>query len=176
MRLYKRGERSPGWWAKLPLEEHFGRRVRKTSGCWMWLGTSVGPMGYGAIHRDGKNVLTHRLSWELANGPVPKGLYVLHKCDNPVCVRPDHLFLGTLKDNFEDMRQKGRWYNHFAHVTYTHRGEEAGTAKLTAGKVKKIRALRATGEWTLQKLADTFGVSKRNILFIVQRKSWAHVP
>jgi hypothetical protein len=174
--MYKIGDIPGGAWAAMPLEERFWRRVQKTRSCWKWLGTFIRPMGYGTIYVNGRNILTHRFSWELANGPVPEGLYVLHKCDNPPCVRPDHLFLGTYKDNFEDMRRKGRWYNHFAHVTYIHRGEEAGTAKLTEREVKKIRTLRATGEWTLQALADKFKVSKSNVLFIVQRKSWTHVP
>lgn len=174
MRTYKPGDRAPWDWSRLPPEERFWLRVRKTRGCWRWLGTSVGT-GYGAIHVNGKNILTHRYSWELANGPVPKGLYVLHKCDNPSCVRPNHLFLGTYKDNFEDMRRKGRWYNHFAHAVYAHKGEENGCAKLTEQAVKEIRKLRATGEWSLNELAREFKVSKRLVLFVVQRKSWAHV-
>lgn len=97
------------------LEERFWARVRKTESCWVWKGATCGPSGYGRIARGRRgefhkknSALVHRLSWELHNGPIPEGLLVLHRCDNPPCIRPDHLFLGTAKDNSDDKCAKGR--------------------------------------------------------------------
>jgi hypothetical protein len=82
-------------------------RVDTTGECWEWQG-ALYPAGYGIIGLDGGSHATHRLSWEIVNGPIPDGLFVCHKCDNRKCVRPDHLFLGTQKDNMRDMIAKGR--------------------------------------------------------------------
>jgi excisionase family DNA binding protein len=97
--------------AKRPntLEGRFWRYVEKSDGCWQWTG-AANPKGYGNIGR-GKGLGTakaHRVSWELHFGPIPPGLYVCHACDNPPCVRPDHLFLGTAQDNNNDKIAKGR--------------------------------------------------------------------
>lgn len=78
------------------------------SGCWLWMATIQPETGYGAISRPGGVVGAHRLSWELYRGAIPDGLHVLHKCDIRSCVNPDHLFLGTNKDNVDDMLRKGR--------------------------------------------------------------------
>lgn len=98
-----------------PLSLRFWDKVeRNEDGCWLWR-ASTDPRGYGKIvvHVDGEARLSgaHRVSWELANGPIPTGLCVLHRCDTPSCVRPDHLFLGTLADNTKDMYGKGRHGN-----------------------------------------------------------------
>lgn len=85
----------------------FWRRVQKGEGCWIWIGGRTGN-GYGAVRFAGRDQPTHRVSWEMAYGPVPPGLWVLHHCDNKPCVRPDHLFLGTPADNTRDMHSKGR--------------------------------------------------------------------
>lgn len=96
---------------KKTLEQRFWAKVDKTDDCWLWSGSKSGLYGHGEIGRgrrtEGK-VKTHRLSWELHNGSIPKGMHVLHKCDNGLCVNPDHLFLGTQKDNMVDMAKKGR--------------------------------------------------------------------
>jgi hypothetical protein len=100
---------SPRSHYKGTLEERFWSRVRKSDGCWEFV--SGASKGYGYLNigrRDEQEVLAHRYSWELHNGPIPDGLLVLHRCDNPPCVRPDHLFLGTKKDNADDMVRKGR--------------------------------------------------------------------
>jgi len=93
-------------------ETEFWKRVKKTDGCWLWTGGTC--LGYGKCLKPGTDpklriqVKAHRVSWELANGPIPAGLCVLHRCDNPPCVSPEHLFLGTLADNRADCVAKGR--------------------------------------------------------------------
>lgn len=89
------------------IEKRFWAKVNKTDGCWLWTG-STRWFGHGALHVNGRRTLTHRYSWTLANGPIPDGQSVLHRCDTPACVRPDHLFLGTQTDNVADMVQKNR--------------------------------------------------------------------
>jgi len=91
-----------------PMEVRFWRFVNKTDECWLWQGAKVGQGGYGNFGVDKKHHLAHRVSYELANGPIPDGMWVLHRCDNPPCVNPDHLFLGTRSDNMKDAHQKGR--------------------------------------------------------------------
>jgi hypothetical protein len=94
------------------LNIRFWNKVNKTKKCWEWLATKNNK-GYGRIQVNGKSRLAHRISYGLKNGEIPRGLEVLHKCDNPLCVNPKHLFLGTHKDNLQDMAKKGRWGNQF---------------------------------------------------------------
>jgi hypothetical protein len=93
-----------------PVAERFWEKVDKSGECWTWRPvTGRHPFGYGMFTpQHGQRVTSHRFSWQLAHGPIPSGLFVLHKCDNPPCVRPDHLFLGTHKDNMADMKAKKR--------------------------------------------------------------------
>jgi hypothetical protein len=91
-----------------PIEVRFWAKVNKTPTCWLWTAsTRKGRGKYGQINLNGMQ-RAHRVSWQLAYGPIPNGLHVLHKCDVPACVRPGHLFLGTHRDNMDDARQKGR--------------------------------------------------------------------
>ena len=95
---------------KNPLRERFMKKwtLEPDSGCWLWTG-SRRRHGYGRMYSlDRKGLSAHRVSWELFRGPIPDGLDVLHKCDNPPCVNPDHLFVGTMQDNMDDMVRKGR--------------------------------------------------------------------
>ncbi len=87
--------------------KRFWGKVLRTGDCWLWVGAR-NPKDYGKLGLYGKTLASHRVSYELSFGPIPDGLAVLHKCDNPPCVRPDHLFLGTLKDNSQDCLAKGR--------------------------------------------------------------------
>jgi hypothetical protein len=91
----------------LSLEQRFLQYVHKSEDCWIWTGHK-NPQGYGRINVGGKLMMATHISWEIFNGKIPERLYVLHHCDNPPCVRPDHLFLGTKKDNAQDALSKGR--------------------------------------------------------------------
>lgn len=89
------------------LEQRFWLKVRKTDDCWVWKAV-CNSWGYGCFKVNGKMVLAHRHSWEMANGPIPTNKKILHKCDNTRCVRPEHLFIGTHLDNMRDASMKGR--------------------------------------------------------------------
>jgi len=129
------------------------------SGCWEWSG-AVQSKGYGYMTRNKRNWLAHRrMAWCL--GVPIKGLCVLHKCDNPACVRPSHLFVGTPADNSGDMVQKGR----------SCRGEKQGQSVLTVLDVQEIRSLAAAGRPHVS-IAAEFGVSDRTINGIAARKRW----
>lgn len=89
------------------MAERLEIRVSKTAGCWVWMGARD-QAGYGAVKVDGRMRRAARVAWELAYGPIPAGLNILHSCDNPPCVRPDHLMIGTQRANIQDMLAKGR--------------------------------------------------------------------
>jgi hypothetical protein len=156
------------------IEERFWSKVRKSDGdgCWEWTGALTarrrGADGYGQFSADGRRGRAHRVSWEMANGPIPAGMYVCHRCDNPPCVNPAHLFLGTEKDNAADMARKGRSRNNPV------LGERHFRAKLTAAGVLAIRARRAAGESDSAIAAD-IGISRPAVNRIGRGVSWAHV-
>lgn len=118
--------------AKKPaMLERFWAKVKKggPDDCWTWTG-STSARGYGQTSFGGFSMFAHRVSWMIHFGPIPADMYVLHRCDNPPCINPNHLFLGTNQDNYDDRDAKGR----VAH------GERAAKAKLTAAQVMDIRA------------------------------------
>ena len=133
------------------------------SGCWLWIGNSNGR--YGQIRTDNKNVSAHRLSWQLFKGDIPLGKQVLHRCDTPSCVNPEHLFLGTPSDNTRDSMKKGRYFRPY--------GERSGAAKLTEKQVEEIRGLIAAGI-RQDEIAKQFGVNKSRITSIKKGTSWKH--
>lgn len=156
-----------------PIEERFWAKVQKTDTCWLWTGATTG--GYGVLNSggvDAKIIRAPRLSYEIHNGPIVGDFDICHRCDNPACVRPDHLFLGTAKDNVADMMAKGRGNKTTENAA---KGEQHGMAKLNAEQVLAIRAKYATGTTSTRKLAAEFNISRRSIMFIVQRKHWAHI-
>jgi len=131
--------------------------------------------GYGRVWVSLETVYAHRVAWALAHGPVPAGLYVCHHCDNPPCVNPAHLFIGTASDNARDMAAKGRARND------PRRGTRHALAKLTEADVREIRRRyapsysRKTGPNTGPALAREYGVSRSLIHRIVRGESWPHV-
>lgn len=135
------------------------------AGCWLWK-EYCDKDGYGRVRVGGRKLPAHRVSYELHVGPITDGLWVLHRCDRPTCVNPDHLFLGTPADNVRDMIQKGR--------KPLIVGERAGAAKLTAQQVTNIRQRYAAGEMGY-KLAIEFGVSKSLVSLVVRGDRWKHV-
>lgn len=149
----------------------FWAKVDKTAECWLWT-AGVDWDGYGIFHLPrlfgrGRSVRATRLAWELEHGSAPGRALVCHRCDNPTCVRPAHLFLGTPKDNFHDCLAKGR---------YSPKGTGNAAAKLTAVDVVKIREMYATSSLSQDEIAYMFGVKQNTISRIILRQSWAHVP
>ncbi len=143
----------------------FFNHVIATDGCWYWKGARSGPR-YGSFNIAGKKVKAHRFSWELVNGKIPMGMVVMHSCDNGMCVNPDHLSLGTQKDNALDRENKGRG-NQPA-------GSAVAASKLTEQEVTEIRALYTSGS-TQVALAQRFGVVQTTISKIILRKQWQHI-
>lgn len=151
----------------IPLEERFWSKVNKTDKCWVWTG-SKRPNGYGAIKINGKVESTHRVAWELTNGPIASGSCVLHKCDNRPCVNPEHLFLGSYSDNTKDAFKKGR-----AHLPVCHAiGESNPSAKLGLPEVLLIKKRLAQGE-PYGSIAYNYHVCKTSIANIAKGKRWA---
>ncbi len=131
------------------VEERLFSRVEKTDTCWIWNG-STDRKGYGRIMVDNKPRLAHRVSYEIRFGTVTDGIFVCHSCDNPSCINPDHLWLGTNRDNAFDMIEKGRWKK-----PPTMPGEANPLAKLTRDAVTEIRAVKGN----TKALAQKYGVS-----------------
>ena len=157
------------------LEERFWAKVDKSDGCWNWTGAKSSG-GYGSINISGAIKIAHRVSWSMVNGPIPSGdhhgtMCILHKCDNTLCVRPDHLVLGTQKENMADMVSKDRSLKGVSiNIGSTH-----GLAKLTEGAVKQIRKYYAPGGCTQKWLAQVYGVSRQTIGVITRNEYWSHV-
>lgn len=139
--------------------------------CWLWL-ASTNASGYGQFSvggRCGRPELAHRIAWMVANGPIPVGLCVLHNCpggDNPACVNPAHLWLGTRRDNSRDMDAKGRRVSVM--------GECVGTAKLDPARVRDMRNRYAMGGVSTRVLAREYGISKSQVFSIVAGDDWKH--
>lgn len=155
----------------------FMSRVRKTNCCWLWTGRANNGLGHRVVAVRGVKHYAHRLSYELHVGPIPRGLLVCHTCDNPPCVRPSHLFLGTHADNLADMARKGRHgtrrYSVF--VPYLPHGQSHPRAKLTDLDVRAIRTRYVGGGTTQRKLSAEYGVSQPMIGYILRRTNWKHV-
>lgn len=146
----------------IPMEIRFWHHVKKTEKCWIWLGAK-NSKGYGVVrlHRKRANCFSHRISYEMHKGIIPTGKLVLHTCDNPSCVNPEHLWLGTPLQNSSDMRSKGR----------NKPGTQRYNAKLTEADIPKIRKSKNTNVY----LAKKFGVSNGIISEIKNFKRWKHV-
>jgi HNH endonuclease len=160
----------------------FWSHVTKTESCWLW-GAYRTKTGYGTITYEKQSLLTHRVAWELLCGPIPKGLLVCHNCpngDNPSCCNPEHLFLGSYKDNMVDAAQKGRMASGNRNGTRLYperiaRGEQINTAKLTERDVVEIRRLSSEEHLSARVLGRMFNISGVMVGKIVSRVSWKHV-
>ena len=149
----------------MTYEERFDYYHTKGEGCWEWHGATFGNRGYGAYY-DGKRTMgAHRHAYERVHGPIPRGMFICHRCDNPRCVRPDHLFAGSPRDNTRDMIEKGR--------ANPPRGTRQHQCKLNEDAVRKIRAM--AGAINITHTARTYGVTRATIQAVIKRKNWAHV-
>ena len=157
----------------MPVSERIKMNVvvRPWTGCWEWKGRKE--RGYGRTiigsRKDGtrKTIAAHRLSYETFVGPIPDGMEVCHKCDNPCCVNPDHLFVGTRQDNIDDRESK--------HRNNPPKGSSNGRAKLSEADVLSARLERAQKNISFQKLADKYGVSKKTIQNAIKGRTWRFV-
>ncbi len=146
--------------------------INPKSACWEWTGSKRN--GYGRMivgsRTDGtrRSMSAHRVSYEIVYGEIPAGMEVCHKCDNPSCVNPNHLFIGTRQDNIDDRERKGR------NVTFI--GEELPNSKLTKKAVKDARWERAYKGTSFQILADRYGVSKKTMMNAIKGVTWKCVP
>ena len=149
----------------LPLKDRFWSYVRPgLNGCWLW--RNCAPNKYGQIVcDDGIGRRANRVSWTLTYGPIPDGLVVCHHCDTPACVRPDHLFLGTVKDNAQDAKRKNRLKGM--------PGIANPIAKLTDDVVRRIRLLKETTSYT--QIAREIGVSRATVSGVARGIKWRHV-
>jgi hypothetical protein len=163
----ERGQEEGNDMPKRNTPEAFWQKVDRSGQCWIWTGYRL-PGGYGRLTWRGTHAYAHRISWVITRGPIPGDLSVLHRCDNPPCVRPDHLFLGTQADNMADRDQKGR------HRTNPRRGESCWRSRMTEESVCTARAMRSSGH-TLRSIGTYLGVHHNTIEAVVNGRSWKHV-
>lgn len=138
-------------------------KVTTLDGCWEWQASRT-PLGYGQFGLKSKLKISSRVAWELTYGDIPEGLHVCHRCDNPPCCNPEHLFLGTNHENVRDSLNKGR--------RSPRKGENNGQHKLTAAQSQEIRQKYVQGEIRYADLANEYGVSAVQIGHIVTGKAW----
>ena len=158
----------------VPIEERIMSNIiiNEFSGCWEWQGSKHN--GYGRIivgsRKDNTRCVkgAHRVAYEIWRGIIPDGYKVCHKCDNPSCVNPDHLFVGTRQDNVNDRENKNR--------NVVKVGEEQPRSKLTKSAVKNARWERAYKGTSFQELANKYGVSKQTMMNAIKGKTWKCVP
>ncbi len=145
---------------KQNTKKRFFKYVKKEkNGCWNWVG-DIGVGGYGRFWYKGTTVKAHRLSYEKYIKKIPTGLLVCHTCDNPKCVNPNHLFLGTAKTNSEDMVKKGRQA----------KGEKSGRSKLNQNQVNEI--LKIQNKYSISKIAKLYNVHYTTIYHILRKTTW----
>jgi hypothetical protein len=148
------------------LVNRFEAKVKVGRGCWAWQAAKT-PLGYGFIKINGRMVGAHRASWLIYRGEIPPGKNILHECDNPNCVNPNHLSVGTQSKNISDMVKRGRGR--------IPRGEGHYLTRLTNADVVDIRGKYANGNVTQRELAKEYGVDRSSISKICSRKNWKHI-
>lgn len=166
---YPNRKKTPSFW-DTATEEHkiirykemFENKVIKKEGCWGWKGVP-GKSGYGHIGSYRNLITAHRLSWIIHNEPIPEGFWVLHKCHNPICSNPNHLYLGTAKDNTQDMFEAGRG---------NRSRQNSKNSKLTLEQAKEIKILLATTKLSQYEIAKKFNVGRGTVQDIKRNKSW----
>lgn len=161
----KKGRNTPE-----PIADRLLSKIAKNAVSGEWT-AAVTNKGYGKLQlhtgkTGGKTGSAHRLSWMEFKGAIPLGQCVLHRCDNPKCINPEHLFLGTKKDNSQDCLRKGRWPSR--------EGEKGASAKLTNAAIRLMRLLRAEG-WTQCRLAQRFSITQSAVSRAVRGKTWGNV-
>lgn len=163
------------------LFERFWSQVNFGPNCWEWKNATGEKYAYGRISVKQVRHKAHRVSFVLAFGSIPKDKLVCHHCDNPKCVRPDHLFVGTVGDNVQDMMDKGRakYPRNLTRVRNVGRGrpfgERVGTALLSNQQVTEIKKLYKTRKFTQQQLGDMFGVKQVTISTITRGYAWKRI-
>lgn len=143
----------------------FWNKVEKSSGCWLWNGARIGNYGYGGFWFRGRTRPAHIYSYEKYNGPILKGLEVMHTCDTPLCVRPSHLMLGTHAENMKDAAVKER----------LPKGEASPKAKWNEVAVLCIRWLHEKQGVGSRRISRAYGLSRSGVQQILQRKIWGHI-
>jgi len=138
--------------------------INKT-GCWIWHGHRSHGYGYIWVYEKKHTISVSRAIWLLKKGPIPDGLFICHKCDNPACINPDHLFLGTNEENIQDMIDKGR----------NAKGEKHGNSKLKVESVRTIRSMAKSHIATHEQIAKQFSISVSLVNAIIYKQRWKHV-
>lgn len=155
-------------WNASHIEDRFWSWVDFADDCWLWTGGKS--HGYGLFHpAKGESIRAHRFAYELTHGSITDELFCLHRCDNPPCVRPDHLFLGTHEENVADMMSKGRGRS------YSAIGEEHHLHKVMEDEVRQIRVMYKPGVISAKKVGEMFGIHEDTVRQIASRKTWKHV-
>jgi hypothetical protein len=147
----------------IDYNDRFWKHVDKNI-CWIWT-RARSQAGYGILTINYEVLYAHRLSWEFVNGDIPDGMVIMHNCDNPACVNPEHLQLGTQKDNLQDMWKKNRGSC----------GENHICAKITNEDVYKIRRLSENENLTRKEIGNMFGLSRQAVTDIIYRRTWKHI-
>ena len=150
-----------------PAEERFWEKVDQSGDCWLWRAATVSHMGYGHFWNGERVELAHRYSWRLANGAIPDGALILHACDVPRCVNPEHLYPGDHLQNARDKRKRGREANTV--------GSANGRALVNENDVAVIRLLWINSGLNQSQIGAMYGISRQAVSAIVRRERWADV-
>ena len=154
----------------MTLEERFWKKVNKTDNCWIWQAATRGKTGYGSLKYNKKVIDAHRMSWILSFGKIPEGKYICHKCDNRLCVNPEHLFVGSPKENWLDGFNKGRivglpkiWYQIGHHSTQR---------KISLEDAIEIKNLYLNTNMTQKIIGEKYNISTRAIRYILSGETY----